>query len=378
MANTNMDKLYPEFWSMGWDAIDAGEYNLHNMVSKDASFEVKEKGESVNVMLQPDLGEADDYDGATIVTANIAQESVNVTLDHGKQKTINLTSKDLSKSQYDLINNYAAPMAQSIIRSVSKDVYKKLVESPNFVDARSGITEALLIDAGTALSKNKVSRINRRLACSPSAYGALLKLANLTAADGTGDGGAARQSGVLLNRYGFQIGEDNAIEKYTPVDLAGAIANASTAYAAGATVIAVDGFNDDTNPIRVGDVFTIADETGTPIHTVTATKVTSSDTTEITFYPGIKDGAADNAVITVVATQSAIAFSPSAVGLAMRPWAELPADLGVRSMIFDANGIPVRISVWQESLNVKVQYATLYGISTYRNSRIVRLVNTLD
>ena len=372
-----MDKLYPEFWAMGWDMIDMGEYNLHNMVSKDVSGEVKEKGESVNVMLQPDLGDADDYDGATIVTSNIAQESVNVKLDHGKQKTISLTSKDLSKSAYDLLQNYAAPMAQSIIRSVSKDVYKQLIQSPYFVDATSGITEALLIDAGTKLSKNKVPRGSRKLACSPDAYGALLKLANLTAADGTGDGGVARQEGMLINRYGFQIGEDNGIEKYAPFDITGAVNNSGTAYAAGATTIVVDAFNDDANPVRPGDMFKIADETGTPFHTVISTAKTSDDTTSITFCPGIVDGAANDAVVTFTATQSAVAFAPSAVGLAMRPWAELPSDLGVRSMVFDANGVPVRISVWQESLNVKVQYATLYGISTYRNSRIVRLVNTL-
>lgn len=377
MSNTNMDKLYPEFWAMGWDAIDMGQYNLHNMVSKDASVEVQKAGTTVDVMLQPDLGDPETYDGVTVTAKDIAQESVKITLDKGKQKTITLSSKELSLSPYDLIKNYAAPMAKSIISQISKDVYAELIGSKYFVDATAGLSESLLIDAGTALSNNDVDDMNRQLACSPAAYGALLKIAALSAADGTGDGGAARKDGQLLNRYGFAIGKDNGIKKYTPIDVAGAVNNSGTAYAAGATTIAVDGFNDDANPIRIGDMFKIADETGTPFHTVISTKTTSSDTTEITFYPALKDGAANDAVVTVTPTQSVIAFTPAACGLAMRAWAEIPEGLGVQSSIINANGIPVRVSVWQSDLNIKVQYATLYGVKRYRDERIVRLINVL-
>ena len=377
MPNTNMEKLYPEFWAMGWDEIDMGQYNLHNMVSKDVSTDVQKAGTTVDVMLQPDLGDPETYDGVTVTTKDISQESVKITLDKGKQKTITLSSKELSLSPYDLIKNYAAPMAKSIISQLSKDVYAELIGSKYFVDATAGLSESLLIDAGTMLSDHDVDDSSRQLACSPAAYGALLKIANLSAADGTGDGGAARRDGQLFNRYGFNIGKDNGIKKYTPYDVAGAVNNSGTAYAPGATTIAVDAFNDDSNPIRIGDMFKIADETGTPFHTVISTKVTSSDTTEITFYPALKDGAADNAVVTVTPTQSALAFTPSACGLAMRAWAELPEGLAVQSSVINANGIPVRISVWQSDLNIKIQYATLYGVKRYRDERIVSLVNVL-
>lgn len=372
-----MDKLYPELWAMGWNEIDMGQYNLHNMVSKDASIEVQKFGTTVDVMLQPDLGDPEAYDGVTVTTKDIAQESVKISLDKGKQKTITLSSKELSLSPYELIKNYAAPMAKSLISQLSKDVYAELLGSKYFIDATAGLSESLLIDAGTQLSNNDVDDMNRQLAGSPAAYGALLKIANLSAADGTGDGGAARRDGQLLSRYGFNIGKDNGIKKYTPFDVAGAVNNSGTAYAAGATTIVVNAFNDDANPVRVGDMFKIADETGTPFHTVISTKVTSSDTTELTFYPALKDGAANAAVITITPTQSAIAFTPSACGLAMRAWAEIPEGLGVQSSIIDANGIPVRVSVWQSDLNIKVQYATLYGVKRYRDERIVRLVHTL-
>lgn len=360
-----MDKLYPEFWAMGWDAIDMGQYNLHNMVSKDVSAEIAKAGTSVDVMLQPDLGDPDAYDGTTIVKTDISQESVKVVLDKGYQKTIPLTSKELSMSQYDLINNYAAPMAQSIIRRISKDVYNELAGSKYFLDATAGLSESLLIDAGTKLSEHDVAGVNRKLAASPSAYGALLKLAGLTSAQDTGDGGAAKQAGQLVNRYGFQIGMDNGISKRTPADLTGAVNGAA---AAGVSSLAVDGFA--TMP-SVGDIITsIGADT-------TKYTITSVSATSIGIYPALAANAADDAVITLIATQSAIAFTPSALGLAMRAWAMLPDGLGVQSQIFDANGIPVRISVWQSDLNVNVQYATLCGLKRYRDERIVRLVNTL-
>ena len=367
MGNTNMDKLYPEFWAMGWDAIDMGQYNLHNMVSKDASTDVAKAGTTVDVMLQPDLGAPESYDGSTVTAKDIAQESVKIVLDKGKQKTITLSSKELSLSPYDLIKNYAAPMAKSIISQVSKDVYAELVGSKYFIDATGGLSESLLIDAGTKLSDNDVDDMNRMLACSPSAYGALLKIANLSAADGTGDGGSARMSGQLVNRYGFSIGKDNGIKKVIPADLAGAIDGAQLA---GVTTLTVKSFA--TNP-SVGDIIT---SIGAATTKYTITSVNAAGTS-LGIYPALAADAADAAAVTLIATQSAVAFTPSACGLAMRAWAEVPEGLGVQSSIINANGIPVRVSVWQSDLNIKVQYAALYGVKRYRDERIVRLINVL-
>lgn len=49
--------------------------------------------------------------------------------------------------------------------------------------------------------------------------------------------------------------------------------------------------------------FTVAGETGTPVHTVTAHSETSGNTTSITFTPALAGAVADNAVITVTYNQ---------------------------------------------------------------------------
>jgi len=56
---------------------------------------------------------------------------------------------------------------------------------------------------------------------------------------------------------------------------------------------------EDTDLVPVGARFTIAAETGSPVHTVTArTPTASSPTTDITFTPALATGVVDDAVIT--------------------------------------------------------------------------------
>lgn len=83
------------------------------------------------------------------------------------------------------------------------------------------------------------------------------------------------------------------------LDLIGAI-NKVGGYVEDDEVIVVDGFTDSGNPIAVGDKFTVAGETGSPLHTVESTTKTSGNTTGITFDPPLASSVADNAVVTVI------------------------------------------------------------------------------
>ncbi|MBK8397432.1 MAG: DUF3383 family protein [Leptospiraceae bacterium] len=83
------------------------------------------------------------------------------------------------------------------------------------------------------------------------------------------------------------------------LDLVGAVNNVA-GYEEDDTTILVDGFVDSGNPIEAGDKFTVAGETGSPVHTVVSTVQTSSNTTSITFTPPLASIVADDAVVTVV------------------------------------------------------------------------------
>lgn len=374
MANTNMSYLYPEFWAAGFDALDVGQYNLQNFVSRGVENKLANAGDTVNVPITPDFGEASDWTpGDTITPSGVTQTQIAVSLNKSKQMVKGFTDTELSLSAYDLIQNYATPMAKSILQAVNKDLYLELLKTPHFIDATAGLTEDSIADAATKLSENEVGLIDRRLVASPGMVGAMRKIDVFRDVDTNGTDSIIKD-GRITRQYGFDIYENNIISKYTPADVAGAIVHA-TEFPAGATTIVVDAFDDDANPIRVGDMFKIADETGTPWHTVLSTEVTSSDTTSITFTPALASAAANDKVVTVTPTQSLLAFVPGALAFAARAYAAVPKP-GAQVSVIDVQGLPVRITTWVDSstLNLNVAYDILYGMTMVNAKRCVRIL----
>ena len=378
MANTNMDALYPEFWAAAFDELNVGEYGMQNRVSRRYESQLGQSGDTVNVPISVDFGDADSWTpGDAISAENIAQTTAQVILDKSIKKTINLTGKELSLTPYDLIQSYGSGMAKSLISTVNKELYKTALGSTYFVDARTGINEGFIADAGTKLSNNEISMMDRVFEGSPDILGACMKLDAFQHVDTTGSSDVMRD-GKITRRLGFDFYQNNAFAKYTPADLTGTVNNATTGYAAGTTTMTVNGFADNTNPIRVGDVFTMKDDSTSTPHTVTAVTYTSGNTTSITFSPGLKEDETDKAEINFVATQSALCYVPSGIALAARPYATLPDATGVKSTVVTMNGLPIRISVWHDgNLGVKVQYDLLFGTKLIDAKRVVRIVEDM-
>lgn len=92
--------------------------------------------------------------------------------------------------------------------------------------------------------------------------------------------------------------------------LAGTAAIEDMSVMAGDTTLSIDtvALNTDvTDMVPIGARFTVASETGSPIHTVTArTPADSGPTTAITFTPALAMGAADEAVLTFLPQQISI------------------------------------------------------------------------
>lgn len=372
MANNNMDYLYPEFWAQAFENLNAGEYNLQNLVSRKFDSQVANFGTKVNVPLAVDFGDADDFTpGSAIGATSITQQEAEVTLDKSKRKTINLTAKELSLSPYDLINSYGEGMAKSLLVTVNKEIYKAALYSQYFVDATAGISEDLIADAGTMLSKNEVSNQGRILVAGPDVMGAIKKIDAFQAVDNSGANDIMKD-GLVTRRMGFDFYENNAIAKYTPVDVAGACTSAT----AGDTSITVTGFNDDAGPVQVGDKLTI--ESDSKVYTVISTTLTSGDTTAIGIYPALGTTIAASKVVTITPVQSALCFVPSAMALAARSYGVLPEGVGVKSSIFDYKGLPVRASVFHDGvLGLNVQFDVLFGVKLVNPKRMVRILEDL-
>jgi hypothetical protein len=377
MANTNIEATYPEFWASSFDELDIGEYDLHNQVNRDYSQAIQTAGDTVTIPITPDFGDADDYDSEDNSGGDqsIAQETAQITLDFSKKKSFTLTAKQLSLSAYDLVTEYGQPAMRSLIRSLNSYIYQKMLLSNYIIDARSAFDEDKIVDAKTLLDKNEVSPINRSLVAGPDDYGAMVKLAKFSDADTSGDS-TTLQEGRLPRRYGFALGMNNIIDTYTPGDVTGAINNVAN-YTGADYTIAVDAFNDDSNPIRVGDIFTVASESNSPLHTVQSTTKTTGDTTGITFltkHNNTNGSKSNDAVVTVIPTRSILAFARSGVGLAIRTYGVLPESGGVRSIVANFRGMPVRISTWHKDLNWRVQFDVLGGATIVNRKRVVRII----
>lgn len=373
MTNTGISALHPQFWAMSFDQLDIGEFQFQNLVSRDVENQLAQAGTTVRVPITPDFGDADDYTpGSAITKQNVAQEYADVVLDKSKNKTFTLNDTEQSLSPYDLLQRYGVPAAKSLLRTVNKDIYLELIKSPYVIDATSSLTEDKIIDATVQLSKNEVTKNGRTLVASNDSYGDMLKLAGFKSVLESGDP-SAKQRGVLGTKFGLEMRENNAVATYTPADVAGAVNNGA-GYAAGAKSMVVDTFADSATPIRAGDVFTVAGETGTPFHTVQSTVKTAGATTTIVFEPALVSSVADNAVITVVPTQSMLAFVPQAAAFAARAYGQLPAGSGVRTELINWMGLPIRISTWVSELVINVQYDILYGVKLVNSKRIARIL----
>ena len=382
MSNTNIDYLYPEFWAMAFDEADLGMYNLQNYISRKYEDQLARFGDRVNVPLVPDMSDASSWTPGDSITGDaVTQEVADVTLDRSYRKTITLTGKELSLSAYDLIVNYGVPMAEKILEAVNDQIYLEALSSTYFVNnPATAIDEDKIVDLKVALDNNKVGKANRVLLLAPDDVGTLLKKDAFQYANYSGDGGKAIVEGELIRKFGFQIVETNAIEKYTPADLVGAINNGA-GYVAGTETVAVDAFNDDANLIRVGDMWKLA--ANATWYTVTAATLTGGDTTGISLsqslvgnsIAGLADAAANDDAVTFTACRSGLALVPSAMAFAARPYAMLPAGAGVSSFIANYGGLPIRVSVWHDGkLGLNVQYDVLFGVTLVKAKRLVRLI----
>jgi len=371
MANTNMTLLYPDFWALAFDEFDKGQYPLKNLVNRQYESLLARFGDVVNVPIAESMT-ADNYTpGETLTASNLTQVTKQVTLNQSKRKTLEFNGTELTMSPYDLIQSYAVPAIESLMEAVETGIYVEMLKGKYFSDGMTTFNEDTVIDAGTLLSGRKIAIANRKLVLAPGDSGSLKKTDPYQFVNQSGERDVMID-GMITKRMGFDFYESNGISIYTPFDLVGAINNVA-GYAIGDTTIIVNGFNDDANPIRPGDIFKITGDT-TP-YTVVSTTTTTSDTTGITFYPPLVAAAANTTAVTVTPTRSVLAFVPNALAFAARPYAEIPAGAGVISRVMDMDGMPIRISVWHSgNLGLKVQYDVLYGHTLVDERRVQRII----
>ena len=102
----------------------------------------------------------------------------------------------------------------------------------------------------------------------------------------------------------------------------------------------------DTDLVPVGARFTVAGETGTPIHTVTArTPTSSSPTTNIVFTPALASAVADDAVITFLPQRVAIKIGDGNLTWTRNKEYNYELDRGNLDTVREGDQIPMDVTI---------------------------------
>lgn len=373
-VNTNTDLLIPELWAAQFDQQNIGSYGLQSQVSSKTELGPGQAGDTLHVPLTPDLGYAQEgWDLAS--PSAVTQETVTVSLDTPLQGVIKVARKELTLPAYAIIEKWAPAVVKSILKSVNRHIYKQMILSNYLVDARSTFNETTLLSAVSILDVNEVNESDRFACFAPDDFAAMMGFAAFSHANIAGTAESI-QRGVLTQRYGLQFCKNHEIRTYTPADLAGAIDKVGDYTSADFTIV-VDAFDDDANPVRGGDIFQVADESGTPLHVVQSTTLTSSDTTGITFltkHDQSNGAKVNDKVITVIPTRSGLVFRADGVAFGAKPFAPIPSSLGVQSSVMNIAGLPVCVTLMHDGGELIVQYALVVGCKIVDRKRVVRVL----
>lgn len=371
------DLWKPEFWGTATEKVGLGKYNYQMLVSRRFDNILAEKGKKINVPIQEDITDPADYvAGSNITFGTSAGVTIPVELNRSKVKAFKLNQDDLTFSVVDILEDKAVPQLEGLLREMNRFVYAELLVK-HFVGSPGNVnTFKTIADLRTKMNDNEAPEAPRWLVLSNKHEGEFLKDEVFVQVNTSGNK-LAQEQGFLGMKFGFQLTRNNSNVDFTPADLVGAVDNGG-GYAAGTTVIVVDGFDDDANPIRKGDMFIIAGETATPDHTVVSTTTSTGDTVGITFFPALVSSVADDAVITFTPSQSSVAFVPSSFALAAAPFRPFPPGTpGITQSLTDYMGFPILVTVTTDpqSYVMQVSYIDLYGGSVLDEDKMARIVS---
>jgi hypothetical protein len=128
-----------------------------------------------------------------------------------------------------------------------------------------------------------------------------------------------------------------------------AACNEMSGAAMGATDMDVDGIvlnTADTDLIPVGARFTVATETGAPVHTVTArTPAATSPTTNVVFTPALASMIADGAAITFLPQQIEVKIGDGNITYTKNKEYEYLLDRGDLDTVREGNQVPMDVTI---------------------------------
>lgn len=349
------------------------------LVYGDYNSTFQKQGDTIRVK-KPPVYVADEF-GGTINLQDIGEDSVNVTLNHIADVSVNWTSKEkaLDLDQFGL--QVLDPAMEAIAQKIDEDIMKEFYKEVPFFVGTSGTTPDGLDDFANAalmLNNKKVPNAGRNGVWDPTAYSKFSILDAIVHADKSGSTAALREGSI-----GRIQGMDNYWSQNVQTHTAGTFVAVSapkinTLAVVGSNTLVLKG-GAGTETILAGDVFSVstggvdyyyaaasnAAASGGVVTVTTTTKVLAAHAVDnvITFPDKTAGGHVAN-----------LSFIRNACAFVSRPL-EVPMG-GVSGYSTNFEGISLRVTAGYDMTTKKeiLSIDTLYGIKAVYPELAVRIL----
>jgi hypothetical protein len=331
-------------------------------IYRDTDLEsIGRKGSTIDVILPPNLGSADDHGDESVATG-IEADVAEIKLDKHKYKEVKVSDRELSTSMAaGLLPATMQQQISVIAEAVTSDVLAGYGEIYNYsIGGDSTFGNAAFVKARTLMNKQGIAKNGRQMILNSGHAGDFLQAVGNKAAVDT----VVNREGEIGKWMGFNTAEEVALDLHEAGDAAG-----YTVSAVAENVVTIAG---GTGAFNAGDIveiagagsFSVAEVAGNDIRLI------GSNTALI---------AADAAITLVDASDFSLAFQPMACVAAFRKL-ENPnvANSGVEIADYTdpATGITMRLMKWYnpstERTHIKME--VLYGVRWVRPDLAVRVL----
>lgn len=217
---------------------------LGNYVSTDFSPEFASPGDTVIATAPSELTADRLPEGGTMNVSDAAAVKYSMKLNQHLYIALPFTDREKIRSQKDLIDFFAAPMARSLAQQYDRAIQGEILQSYLYTAGKLGtdLTYDTVVDAGALQTENYVPVDNRVMVVGPRMGAQLRKNDNFVDRVSLTDPSVVR-AGVIGQIGGYLASETNSfftVGQSTRVT--GAVNNVG-GYAAGVTAVTVDGFS---------------------------------------------------------------------------------------------------------------------------------------
>ena len=340
-----------------------------DLVHRDFSDEFAKVGDTITVRKPATFTSNEFVDGTDTVSAQtITEGSVAVAMNHHREVTFSITSKEAALSLKDLRTQLIHPAIAAHAQAIDADLAGLYVDIPGYKTESGSAALADLAALDKMLNDNKAPLIDRRLILDPASKAKYIVLDAILNAEKSGSTDALR-----LASMGWVMGLESFMSQNIKTHANGnfALTSPTATGTAGATTITVAGTT-GSGTLKKGSCFTIADD---PTQYIVAEDFACGSTGgTMSLYPALQVTCTSKA-ITVKATgyTNSLAFHKNAFALVTRP---LALPLNGNGQIINYNGFSVRVtSAWTTGLADLVTIDILYGVKTLTPELAIRFTS---